>query len=197
VIFDRHPMTHKRLCLELTCLLVIAVVIPRHSFKIAATRYPRFLPCSSAGTSNAFVNLDSLATPAQAQLSTFNSNKESKDKTRRELIASFLVSEGEYLGSFEWNITEISHTVYSTSYKCTQIGRPGKSVFLKHLDRPPVDGKDNRLRYEFEGSSMRLRVSDPSYTWFAEISNVSQFVRCRHAIVFKIFSARCTGSYSV
>ena len=147
--------------MELICLLLIAVVIPRHSLKIAATRFQRFLPCSSAGTSNAFVNLDSLATPAQVQLS--NSNKESKDKTRRELIASFLVSEGEYLGSFEWNITEISHTVFSTSYKCTQIGRSGKSVFLKHLDRPPVDGKVNRLRYEFEGSSMRSRVSDPSY----------------------------------
>ena len=153
-------MIHKWLCVQIACFFLVAVVIPRHSFKIATTRFARFTSCLSAGTSNAYVNFDPRYAPANAPSSNLSTDTEIINKSRIELISSFLVSEGDYLGSFEWKITEICHTVFKTSYKCTQIERPGKSVFLKHFHTPPLDGKDfDRLRYEFEGGSIRSHVN--------------------------------------
>ena len=148
-------MVHKWLYVEFACLFLVAVVIPQHFSKIAITRFSRFTRCSSAATSNAYVSLDTKSAATQAQLSTLSPDSEITNESRKKLIASFLASEGDYLGCFDWNITEISQTAFKTSYKCTQIGKPGKSVFLKHLHPSPVDGKDfNRLRYEFEGGSI-------------------------------------------
>ena len=162
--FCFQAMTNKWLWLEFSCLFLVALVFPRRLSKIATTRFPRFTRCSSAETSNAYVNLDSKSTPAQVHLSTPGASTETTTESRREVIASFLVSESDCLGCFDWNITEISHTVYKTSYKCTQIGKSGKSVFLKHLHPPPIDGNDfNILRYEFEGGGMRLRVNVSSH----------------------------------
>ena len=159
-IFDLLAMTHKWLCVQIACFFLVAIVIPRHSFKIATTRFARFTSCLSAGTSNAYVNFDPRYAPANAPSSNLSTDTEIINKSRIELISSFLVSEGDYLGSFEWKITEICHTVFKTSYKCTQIERPGKSVFLKHFHTPPLDGKDfDRLRYEFEGGSIRSHVN--------------------------------------
>ena len=78
-------------------------------------------------------------------------------ESMKETVFNFLVDEAEYLGSTDWDVSEISNKRDSICFKCTSSSRDAKSLFVKHSQQPRSE-VHNRLRYEFEGTKQHQLV---------------------------------------
>lgn len=106
----------------------------------------------------------------QEEITTQKSLKGSKNKeeigsdsTENEeekvIIQQFLIAESINLGGADWEVTQIRRTNVNTCFKCTPIGRKGKSVFVKYSRESIGTKSQNRLRCEFEGMRVFSKYS--------------------------------------